>query len=112
MSDDTGSQEHGPIKPFLEHLEDLRSVIIKIAITIVVACVACFNFAPQILELLTYPLKLSGIQDPADKNFLRVFNPSDAFSLPFTLALYAGLVIASPFIFYFLASYILPALTK
>lgn len=106
------SEDLGPIKPFLEHLEDLRSVLIKIALTVLVSCILCFNFAPRILDFLTYPLKLSGIQDPGDPNFLRVFNPGDAFSIPFTLALYAGLTLAAPVILYLLASFVAPALTS
>jgi sec-independent protein translocase protein TatC len=99
-------EEHGPLKTFFDHLEDLRQVIIKIALAVVVSSLACFCFADWIMDFLKYPLKASG--ENVDLVFL---NPGEAFSLPFTLALYAGLVIAAPIVIYILASYIVPALT-
>ncbi len=110
MSDTPPSHEHGPLKPFLSHLEDLRWVIIKVLCIVSVFWIACFYFGPVILKILQYPLKQSGIEDPT--KFLRIFSPAEAFSISFQLALYAGLVLASPFILYFIADYVLPALTK
>jgi hypothetical protein len=112
MLNDLESEDSGPVKPLLEHLEDLRNVIIKIVLVLIVSCIVCGYFAPKVLNFLTYPLEMSGLQDPNGKQFLTVLNPSTPFSLPFTLAFYAGIVLASPFIFYFLGSFILPALTS
>jgi len=44
-------------KPFLEHLDDLRGTLIKIAVTLTVSTVACFAFHKQIYELVQYPAK-------------------------------------------------------
>lgn len=106
----TEPREHGPVKPFLEHLEDLRWVLVKTLSVISVAWMACFYLGPQIFDILQKPLKWSGIEEPS--KFLRVFGPAEAFAISFQLALYAGLVLAVPFILYFIGSYILPALTK
>ncbi len=103
-------EEPAAVKSLLDHLEDLRWVLMKIATSIVVAWVACFYFGPKILLFLQQPLKWSGVEEPS--HFLRVFSPVDAFSISFQLALYAGLVIAAPLVIYFLAGYILPALTR
>lgn len=102
--------QHGPVKPFLEHLEDLRWVLVKIATTVLIALIGCFYLCPKILILLQAPLKHSGIAEP--EKFLKIFGPAEAFSLSFQIALYAGLVISSPLILYFIASFILPALTR
>jgi sec-independent protein translocase protein TatC len=105
------SEDQDVVKPFMEHLEDLRTVLIRVILVIVISCALCGYFAPYVLKFLTYPLAWSGIQDPNGKQFLTVLDPGVPFSLPFTLAFYAGIVVASPFIFYFIGSYILPALT-
>ena len=103
-------QDHGPVKPFLEHLEDLRWLLIKIFVVVSIGWMLCFYLGAIILKFLEYPLERSGIAEPS--KFLRVFDPVDPFYISFQLALYAGLILASPFIFYFTGSYFLPALTK
>lgn len=42
-------------KPFLAHLDDLRSMIMRIGITLILAMVLCFNLAPTLMELLRRP---------------------------------------------------------
>jgi len=109
-TDASESDEHGPVKPFLEHLEDLRWVLVKVLSAVGLSWAACFSFSPFIMEFLQYPLKRSGVAtDPS--RFLTVFSPMEAFSISFQLALYSGLVVASPLVIYFIASYALPALT-
>src|SRR5262245_34509161 len=47
----------GPIKTFLEHLEDLRWVLIKSAAAIAVAMVTCLAAGPLIVDILAWPLR-------------------------------------------------------
>ena len=42
---------------FLEHLEELRRTILRMSITALVAMLACFAFAPEMLELLRRPVE-------------------------------------------------------
>lgn len=42
---------------FLEHLEDLRRTILRICITTLVSMLACFAFAPEMLDLLRKPVE-------------------------------------------------------
>jgi sec-independent protein translocase protein TatC len=44
-------------KPFLEHLEDLRTMITRIVITLVISMVVCFAFQKQLMELLRRPVE-------------------------------------------------------
>jgi sec-independent protein translocase protein TatC len=113
MSDDLEpiheEENHGPVKSFLDHLEDLRWVLLKASIVLAIAWSACFYWSPALLRILKLPLQWSGIDDP---NFLRTFSPMDPFTVSFQIALWGGAIISAPFIVYFLGSFILPALTK
>lgn len=51
--DDEGG---GPVKPFLEHLEDLRWTVIKIVAAVVVAMFVCLVAGNRLVQLLTWPL--------------------------------------------------------
>lgn len=42
---------------FLEHLEDLRRTILRMSITALLAMLACFAFAPEMLDLLRRPVE-------------------------------------------------------
>jgi sec-independent protein translocase protein TatC len=102
-------EDGGPVKSFLDHLEDLRWVVFKIFITIAIGLGLSFYFAPNILVVLEHPLRLSGIEEPA--RFLKMFGPADSFRLAFKLALYSGLIFSTPILFYIIGSYLLPAMT-
>lgn len=49
--------EGGPIKTFLEHLEDLRWTLIKVTATLAVSMIVCLIAGNQIVTFLTYPLR-------------------------------------------------------
>lgn len=44
-------------KPFLEHLEDLRKMIFRIVITLVVSMAVCFGFQDELMALLRKPVE-------------------------------------------------------
>ena len=167
--------EGGPVKAFLEHLEDLRWVLIKSIAAIGIGMLICLIAGNHVVSILKWPLskakihyagtnqvwtlrfgtnrvgvfKLNGPQqqeyavstnrfvalkiepipvgtnlflglrlDPdADPNFaqrmeteLVTLGPVSAFFVSLQVALYGGLVMASPFVFYFVAGFIFPAL--
>lgn len=56
---DTDEQEDegGPVKTFLEHLEDLRWVLIKSLSVLFVAVVACLLGGPVVVKVLMWPLE-------------------------------------------------------
>jgi Sec-independent protein secretion pathway component TatC len=43
-------------KPFLEHLEDLRWTIVKMAITLIAAMIICFAFRGTLVRVMQAPL--------------------------------------------------------
>src|SRR5467141_4198655 len=94
-------------KPFLEHLEDLRWTIVKMSITLVVAMIICFAFRSTLVRVLQMPLHDIDPQVGA----LRALGITDSIIISFHLAFYTGIVLSFPLLLYFLAEFVLPALT-
>ena len=97
------------VKPFLDHLEDLRWTLLKMICTLAVAMLLAFAFRTTIATILNSPLERI-VGDV--KKVLIITGPVDSVTVSFTLAFYAGIVVSFPFLFYFLAEFLLPALTK
>jgi sec-independent protein translocase protein TatC len=184
MADDSGEErldqleeeEGGPIKSFLEHLEDLRWVLIKSLVGLGIAVLVCLIAGDQVVKILTRPLERIQLTYPGTNYVMTAFlgtnrlgtfplspqmqvdmnlgtnrfvavrvvpvtigtntllalqvdpdpalsesahkasiplvnlGPAAGFYVAFQVALYGGLVLASPFIFYFVAAFIFPAL--
>src|SRR5947208_11787082 len=94
-------------KPFLEHLEDLRWTIVKMAITLGVTMIVCFAFRAALVRILQAPLRDVGSQIGT----LKALGITDSIVISFHLAFYAGIVISFPLLLYFIAEFVLPALT-
>src|ERR1043165_702508 len=54
--DDLEEEEGGPVKSFLEHLEDLRWVLIKGVVAIAVFMLVCLIGANYVLSVVKWPL--------------------------------------------------------
>jgi len=173
--EDAEEEGGGPVKTFLEHLEDLRWLLIKSGAALLVSLIVCLYMTDKIVWVLKWPLQraalvrgkheqkalvrfgtntvttltletnrfgpvdlgtnwlavvnlhpvqvgtniLMGFQidrDPptdtvyATATELVYFDPAAPFMSSLQLAFYGGILLASPFIFYFLADFILPAL--
>ena len=94
-------------KPFLEHLEDLRWTVVKMAVTLFVAMIICFAFRTSLVQIMQRPL-----HDVDPKiGALRALGVTDSMTISFSLAFYAGIVLSFPLLLYFLAEFVLPALT-
>lgn len=167
--------EGGPIKSFLEHLEDLRWTMIKSSAAIAVGMLLCLIAGDKIIEILKRPLHRAELLRVNDKQMgslkigtnqiasfpiisnqvaglnvgsnrhvvfrlepidlgtnivfgfkvagapgddeeigqpvrLRNFGPVGGFMVALHVSLYGGILLASPFIIYFLGQFILPAL--
>jgi sec-independent protein translocase protein TatC len=171
-----GPAEGGPVKTFLEHLEDLRWVLLKSIVALGLGMLVCLMGANYVVGIIKWPLahapaprhgtnqvvsvsfgtnhiatfQLTPEQEkslpfgtnrfvsvavepltlgtnqvlgwhidtnaPATAKTERMqvelvnLSPAGGFVVAFQVAIYGGAVLASPFIFYFLASFIFPAL--
>src|SRR5712671_2326803 len=65
-------QEGGPVKTFLEHLEDLRWVLIKSGVSLFVAMVVCLAGASQVMALLKWPLERAKARHPGTNQIVSV----------------------------------------
>ena len=98
-------EEGGPVKTFLEHLEDLRWVLIRCIAALLVSMACCMAAAPHIVEFLTWPLINSRTNIK-----LEWLGPLGGVGAVMKIALWGGITIALPFILGFVGSYVMPAL--
>jgi sec-independent protein translocase protein TatC len=168
--------EGGPVKTFLEHLEDFRWVLIKSIVALFLGMLICLFAANYVIQIIKWPLlraptgypgkhqtvvvsfgtnrvgqfqltpeqehslpfgtnRLVSVQveplrvgtnqvlgwrindDPAaiaEAQRMKVdlinLSPAGGFVVAFQVAMYGGVLLASPFIFYFIAAFVFPAL--
>jgi sec-independent protein translocase protein TatC len=169
-------EEGGPVKSFLEHLEDFRWVLVKSSVTLAVTMLLCLVAGNYVVGVLKWPLKQAKVryastnqiavvnfgtnhlgnfqlsdeqqkllslgtnrfevvqiapviigtnqvlgwnvvEDPdsvvsAQRLHIDLVNlsPAGGFFVAFQVAFYGGMVLAAPFIFYFILSFVFPAL--
>jgi sec-independent protein translocase protein TatC len=94
-------------KPFLDHLEDLRWTIVKMAIALVASMIICLAFRSQLVHIMQWPMHEIDPKIGA----LRALGITDSITISFRLAFYAGIVLSFPILLYFVAEFVLPALT-
>ncbi len=94
-------------KPFMDHLGDLRVMIIRMAVTLLVTTVAAFFFRDLLAAVIQRPLM---IVDPSRMNSLQSLGVADSMTISLQLAFYAGVVMAFPLLTLFLAQFLFPAL--
>jgi sec-independent protein translocase protein TatC len=97
------------VKPFLDHMEDLRWMLLKMLLSLTVAMSSAFYFRSELMSILQAPLSKV---DPELPGQLVTNDIAGSFSLSMTLAFYAGIVFSLPLLTYYLAGFVLPALTR
>jgi sec-independent protein translocase protein TatC len=99
--------------PFLSHLKELRDRVRNAAIAFVLAAIGCFYFSDAIFEWLKEPLfnvwRAKKIGSEPHLVFTQLTEP---FWVNMSIALWAGIFAASPFIFYQLWKFVAPGLYK
>lgn len=98
---------------FLEHLEELRSRLLKALLGIGVAFVLSLYFTTDLWEIISAPatraLELNGVKDPR----LAVLTPTEAFSVIWIkLPILTAIFLASPWVLYQVWAFIAPGLYK
>jgi len=71
--DEQAEEEGGPIKSFLEHLEDLRWVLIKSGVAAGIAMLGCLLAGNYVVRVLEWPLTRAKFKQPKFTQTARVF---------------------------------------
>lgn len=110
---------------FWEHLDVLRSSLVKIALTTVICAVAAFLFKDELFSVVLAPKDSSFVIYRLLDNISSIFTATgsesfniqlintglaEQFIIHMKVSMYAGLLVASPYIIYLLFSFISPAL--
>jgi len=103
-----GEENPEAVKPFLDHLEDLRWMLVKIGITLMAGMIVAFAFRIQLVKVVQEPLNQV---DPHAVARLQVLSVTDPLIIIFEVSFYAGIVITFPILLFYLAQFVLPALT-
>ena len=98
-------------KPFLEHLDDLRRMIMKIVITLLVTTTLAFVFNKQLLDIVNYPLASADIPEVARKA-TSVIKPTEAFTVTLKICFYAGIIASFPLLLLFIGEFVFPGLNE
>lgn len=111
IRDSLGKDPDEVQKPFLDHVEDLRWMFVKMLIALMISMVLGLIFRFQIDDFLTAPLEQ--ISERLDTEIkLHALGAPDSIFITFRLAFYFGLVLSFPFLLYFLAEFVIPGLTR
>jgi sec-independent protein translocase protein TatC len=102
------SENAEAVKPFLEHLEDLRWMLVRMALALGIGIAVAFLFHGQLVAAVQWPLRQI---DPHMVARLQVLGVTDPLMIIFEVCFYAGVVISFPALLYFIAQFVLPALT-
>ncbi len=94
-------------KPFLEHLEDLRTMLVRMAMTLAIFVLGTFLFYDRLWGLVNYPIHLAGLDG---KIKFITLNPIEGFMAIMNLSIAGGIVISCPLLLYFLMQFVLPGL--
>ena len=110
---DKDAELEGSRMPFLSHLRELRDRVRNAAIAFVLAFGVCFYFAQEIYDWLQVPIERAWATHtglpPFKMNFATLTEP---FWVNMSVALWAGIFVASPFIFHQIWKFIAPGLYK
>lgn len=99
-------------KPFLDHLEDLRTMIVRIVTTLLVVMIGAFCFYDLIFDFIKQPLWISGIVKTEEElaNMMKFMGPTDGFMMTMNLTLITAVLLSFPLLMYFILQFILPGL--
>jgi sec-independent protein translocase protein TatC len=94
-----------PPRPFLEHLVDLRSCVIKCAISWVICCIIIVPFIPEIIGFLKSPAGAS-----ADK--IQGMGWTVGVDISLRIIFWGGTTLSLPLLTYFILRFIFPGLKQ
>jgi len=92
---------------FLEHLDELRSRLIRSLLSLVVGFGICWGFREQIFHVLVQPLRRA-----FPEVRLIYTSPTEALLLYMKMAFFAGIFLAAPYLLYQLWAFVSPGLYR
>ena len=96
-------------KPFLDHLEDLRGLILKCAGAIGAGAVLGVAGIGTVMEILRWPLRQAQGEGTSPSTLLAL-QVTDPMTVTLQIGLGAGILLSLPIVLYFLGVYLMPAL--
>lgn len=90
---------------FLDHLEELRSRLLKSVIALGAGFGVCWNFREEIFHFMVSPLKAA-----YPKLELIATSPTEAIMLYMKMSFFAGIFLAAPFLLYQVWAFVAPGL--
>lgn len=109
MNQTVSNSSEGMVKPFLDHLEDLRRTLFRAAAAIAIGMVVAFPLSPHILDVLKQPLYLVTSNPDA---MLQSMEVSGAFVSAMRMSFWCGILLSAPVLVFIVGSFVLPALTE
>lgn len=99
-------------KPFLEHLDDLRDMFVRIGVTLIISVIVTFFFYKELFQAIQYPLILAGLAKDFEgaQKLLQNIDIAGPFMMAINVSLIAGVIISFPLLLIFLLQFILPGL--
>jgi sec-independent protein translocase protein TatC len=96
----------------LEHLDELRTRLVKVAIAVVLGTVVGYLVFPQLLDLLIEPYcsVVANLSDARECNLI-ILRPLEAFSVRIKVSMLVGLFLGGPVVFWQLWRFVVPGLT-
>lgn len=98
--------------PFLSHLVELKNRVQKAAFFFIAAFIVCWYFASDIYKWIEVPIRHVWNVKELGEFKLTFQSLTEPFWVDMSVALWAGLFVGSPFIFYQLWKFIAPGLYK
>lgn len=105
--DDTATEKNDTnerVMPFLDHLEELRNRLLKSILSIVLFTIGSYFISKQLMKILVRPY-------PFEKKLI-FLAPTEGFMVHIKVALFAGIILSLPVIFYQLWKFVAPGLYK
>lgn len=96
--------------PILEHLIELRDRLVKVALAVLIAVAVCFAYVEPIWDFLVAPLNDALLA--TGRGSLATHDIFEGIITQLKVSMLAGVLTASPIIFYQLWQFVFPALTE
>lgn len=99
-------------KPFLDHLDDLRTMLVRMGMTLIGATIISFVFYKELFNILLYPMVLAGFAPDieAARKLLINIDVAGPFMMAVNVSLIAAVIASFPLLLIFVLQFILPGL--